>query len=62
MNKNEDYLDWLREIRRKIASECDNDSKLMGDYFRSIQRQCGKKILRESDYTDSENLLSRKSA
>jgi hypothetical protein len=35
----DDGLDWLREIRKKIANQCRNDPKIMGDYFRQIQKQ-----------------------
>jgi gluconate kinase len=27
MSKDEDRLDWLREIRKRIAKECNNDPK-----------------------------------
>ncbi len=62
MSKNGDRLNWIREIRRKIASECDNDPKLMGDYFRKIQKQSGKRIFGDSDFVDSEDQPTRKSA
>ncbi len=54
-------IDWIREIRSEIASECNNDPKSMGDYFRRIQKQCGKKILGASDFIKSEDQPSRKS-
>lgn len=34
-----DGLDWLREIRRQIVTECHNDVKTLGDYYRNIQKQ-----------------------
>lgn len=39
MNKDSDGLDWLREIRKQIATECDNDIKALGDYYRDIQKE-----------------------
>ncbi len=62
MSKNWDRLEWIRDVRKIIASECDNDPKLMGDYFRKIQKQSGKRILGDSDFIDSEEQPSRKSA
>ena len=34
--KHDDGLGWLREIRRKIAEECDFDPHKLGDMYRRI--------------------------
>jgi len=39
MNKDIDGLDWLREVRRKMAADCHYEPKMMGDYYRRIQKQ-----------------------
>ncbi len=49
MNRDIDGLDWLREIRKKIANQCNNDPKIMGDYFRQIQKQYQDRILKNSN-------------
>jgi len=49
VNKDIDGLDWLREIRKKIASQCQNDPKMMGDYFRHIQKQYQDRIIKNSN-------------
>ena len=47
MSTDANGLDWLRKIRESISSECGNDSKIMGEYFRNIQKRYGKRILRD---------------
>jgi len=46
MNKDIDGLDWLREIRRKMAADCHYDPKIMGNYYRRIQKQYENRIVK----------------
>jgi hypothetical protein len=48
VSKDIDKLDWLQKIRRKIAANCHNDPKLMGDYYRSIQKQFENRLIKNS--------------
>ncbi len=41
-----DDLEWLREIRRKIASDFGHDQKKIGDYLRERQKAMGDRIVR----------------
>ena len=51
--KHDDGLGWLREIRQKIAQECDYDPHKLGDMYRRIyaeemeRRNAGTTVLRE---------------
>ncbi len=63
MSKDDDRLDWLREIRKQIAKECNNDPKVMGKYFRSIQKQYEDRLSKGfSTVTSNEMVSKRKSA
>jgi gluconate kinase len=63
MSKDEDRLDWLREIRKQIAKECNNDPKAMGKYFRKIQKQYENRVLKDFLPVNTDEILSeRKSA
>ncbi|MCP4350082.1 MAG: hypothetical protein GY795_31770 [Desulfobacterales bacterium] len=53
MNKDTDRLDWLREIRQKIVRKCGNDPKVMGDYFRSCQKQYEDRIITDINVINS---------
>jgi gluconate kinase len=60
MSKDDDRLDWLREIRKQIAKECNNDPKVMGKYFRSIQKQYEDRVLKNFSTVNPEEILSEK--
>ena len=57
MSKDDDRLDWLREIRKQIAKECNNDPKIMGEYFRTIQKQYGDRVLKNFSTMNHDNKL-----
>ena len=61
MNKDIDGLDWLREIRRKMAADCHYDPKIMGDYYRRIQKQYEHRIVK-NPYDDHKTLLQENRA
>jgi hypothetical protein len=46
VNREIDGLEWLREVRKKMAANCHNDPKMMGDYFRRIQKQYKESIIK----------------
>jgi gluconate kinase len=63
MSKDEDRLDWLREIRKQIAKECNNDPNVMGKYYRNIQKQYENRVLKDFSIVNPGEMLSeRKSA
>jgi NifB/MoaA-like Fe-S oxidoreductase len=35
MKRKDDGLEWLREIRRKIAAKCGNDVHAINEYYRA---------------------------
>jgi hypothetical protein len=37
MNQVDDGLDWLREIRAKLAQKCDYNPYKLGEYYASLQ-------------------------
>ncbi len=37
-NNDIDGLDWLREIRKQIVTECGNNAQSLGEYYRNIQQ------------------------
>ncbi len=45
MNKDIEGIDWLRKIRKKMADKYHNDPKIMGDYYRRIQKQYQHRII-----------------
>ena len=59
MDKDIDGLDWLRVIRKKIAADCHYDPKIMGDYYRRIQKQYEHRIVR-NPYEGSDKTLFKK--
>ena len=42
-------LQWLREIRRKMAKEFNYDPKKAGDYYRQMARRPGVKLYKRED-------------
>jgi hypothetical protein len=60
MSKDDDRLDWLREIRKQIAKECKNDPKVMGKYFRDIQKQYENRVLKDFPTVNPGEILSKK--
>ena len=44
--RRDDGLEWLREIRRKLAAECNYDPYEMGRRLREIQKQFPGRIYR----------------
>jgi hypothetical protein len=42
-------LEWLREIRRKMAKEFDHDPKKAGEYYRKMARRPGVKLYQRQD-------------
>lgn len=49
MNEDFDGLEWLRDIRKQIAVECHYNTKVMGDYYRSLQPADEHRYLKEDD-------------
>ena len=48
--KHDDGLEWLREVRRKMAKEFNYDPKKAGDYYREMARRTGAKLYRREDH------------
>jgi hypothetical protein len=42
-----DGLAWLRKIRKQLAEECGYDPKIMGDYYRMIQRRYSGRVVED---------------
>ena len=42
--QHDDGLEWLREIRARLAKRFDHDPRKAGDYYRRIQKESGAKI------------------
>jgi len=42
----DDGLEWLREIRRKLAAECDYDPYEMGRRLRELQKEFPGRVYR----------------
>ena len=48
--KHDDGLEWLREIRRKMAEGFGHDPKKAADYYRKMQRRYAHRIYRRSEH------------
>jgi IS30 family transposase len=48
--KHDDGLEWLREIRRKMAKQFNYDPKKAGEYYRKMARRPGVKLYRREDH------------
>jgi hypothetical protein len=46
--KNDDGLEWLREIRRKMAVKFDHDPRKAAAYYAKMQRQYTDRIYRRN--------------
>jgi hypothetical protein len=44
--KDDDGLEWLREIRARLAKKFDHDPRKAGAYYRRKQKESGAKIYR----------------
>jgi hypothetical protein len=42
----DDGLEWLRDIRRKMAAESKNDPKLMGRKIRELERKYASRMFK----------------
>ena len=47
--KYDDGLEWLREIRRKMAKEFNYDPKKAGEFYRKMARRPGVKLYRREN-------------
>ncbi len=59
MSNDDDRLDWLREIRKQIAIECNHDPKVMGEYFRTIQKEYANRVLKDFSTLNPDYKLQR---
>lgn len=48
--KYDDGLEWLREIRRKMAKEFNYDPKKAGDFYRKMARRPGVRLYKRENH------------
>ena len=48
--KYDDGLEWLREIRRKMAKEFNYDPKKAGEFYRKMARRPGVKLYKREQH------------
>jgi hypothetical protein len=48
--KYDDGLEWLREIRRKMAKEFNHDPKKAGEFYRKMARRPGVKLFKREKH------------
>jgi len=48
--KHDDGLEWLREIRRKMAKEFNYDPKKAGEFYRKMARSPGVKLYKRENH------------
>ena len=48
--KHDDGLEWLREIRRKMAKQFNDDPKKAGEYYRKMACRPGVKLYKRQEY------------
>jgi hypothetical protein len=48
--KHDDGLEWLRDIRRKMAKEFNFDPKKAGEYYRKLARRPGIKLYKRQNH------------
>jgi hypothetical protein len=47
--KHDDGLEWLREIRRKMAAKFDHDPRKAAAYYQTMQRRYTNRLYRRDD-------------
>lgn len=48
--KHHDGLEWLREIRRRMAKQFDYDPKKAGEFYRRMARRSGTKLYKRDEH------------
>ena len=48
--KHDDGLEWLRDIRRRLAKRFDHDPKKVGEYYRSLQERHASRLYKRSGH------------
>ena len=46
--KHDDGLEWLREIRRKMAAKFDHDPRIAAAYYQKMQRRYASRLYRRA--------------
>ena len=49
--QHDDGLEWLREIRREMAKQCNYDPKKLGELYRRAQKRHVSRIFHEEEIT-----------
>jgi len=52
--KDIDGLAWLRDIRKEILRKCKNNPVELGNYYRIIQKQYAKKIIKHTHFEEAD--------
>ncbi|MBI3881691.1 MAG: hypothetical protein HY301_16705 [Verrucomicrobia bacterium] len=47
--KQDDGLEWLREIRRQITGKLGNDPKKLGRHYRAMQRRYAQRLYKREE-------------
>lgn len=48
--KHDDGLEWLRDIRRRLAKKFDYDPKKAGEYYRALQKGHASRLYKRKDH------------